>query len=58
MPLPVRSMIKTILSSSLVMPEYEKMLVISAAKVAGISHIEELYINDSDLLDTRAITSE
>ena len=40
------------------MPEYEKMLVISAAKVAGISHIEELYINDSDMLDTRAITSE
>ena len=40
------------------MPEYEKMLVISAAKVAGIGHVEELYINDSDMLDTRAITSE
>lgn len=39
------------------MPEYEKLMVISAAKVAGISNIEELYINDSDLLDTKAITS-
>ena len=39
------------------MPEYEKRLVISAAKVAGINNIEELYINDSDLLDTKAITS-
>ena len=39
------------------MPEYEKLMVISAAKVAGISNIEELYINDSDQLDTRAITS-
>ena len=39
------------------MLEYEKMLVISAAKIAGISNIEELYINDSDQLDTRAITS-
>ena len=38
------------------MPEYEKLMVISAAKVAGISNIEELYINDSDQLDTRAIT--
>ena len=37
------------------MPEYEKLMVISAAKVAGISNIEELYINDSDQLDTRAI---
>ena len=40
------------------MPEDEKRLVISAAKVAGISNIEELYINDSDQLDTRGITSE
>ena len=39
------------------MQENEKRLVISAAKVAGINNIEELYINDSDLLDTKAITS-
>ena len=35
------------------MPEYERLLVISAAKIAGISNIEELYINDSDQLQTR-----
>ena len=38
------------------MPEYARALVISAAKVAGISCIEELYINNSDRLDTRTIT--
>ena len=32
------------------MPDYERMLVLSAAKVAGISIVEELYINDSDQL--------
>lgn len=37
------------------MPEYERTLVISAAKCAGISTIEELYINDLDLLDSKAI---
>ena len=39
------------------MPKYKKLLVISAAKAAGINNIEELYINDSDKLDTRTITS-
>ena len=37
------------------MPEYERRLVISAAKVAGIEKIEELYINDLDQLATREI---
>lgn len=35
------------------MPEYERRLVVSAAKVAGIEEIEELYINDKDKLDTK-----
>ena len=35
------------------MPEYERLLVVSAAKIAGISNIEELYINDSDQLAAR-----
>ena len=35
------------------MPEYERLMVVSAAKVAGISTIEELYIDDSDQLATR-----
>ena len=39
------------------MPEYERLMVISAAKVAGIGDIEELYINDSDQLDTKVIAS-
>ena len=37
------------------MPNYERMLVISAAKLAGIDNIEELYINDSDRLDCRKV---
>ena len=37
------------------MPEYERRLVISAAKVAGIQEIHEMYINDSDELDSRPI---
>ena len=35
------------------MPEYERLLVASAAKIAGINKIEELYIDDSDQLATR-----
>lgn len=35
------------------MPEYERLLVVSAAKIAGINKIEELYIDDSDQLATR-----
>lgn len=37
------------------MPEFERMLVISAARVAGIVNIEELYINDLDQLASRRI---
>ena len=37
------------------MPEYERKLVMSAANVAGICEIEELYIDDTDQLSSRAI---
>lgn len=37
------------------MPAYERRLVISAAEIAGISNVEELYINDSDRLDCRSV---
>jgi hypothetical protein len=37
------------------MPEYERLLVISAAKVAGVNSIEELYIDDFDNLSTREL---
>lgn len=37
------------------MPEYEKLLTVSAAKVAGISRVEELFINEKDQLDSKAI---
>ena len=37
------------------MPAYERRLVISAAEIAGISNVEELYINDSDRLDYRSV---
>ncbi len=37
------------------MPEYERMLAISAAKIAGISTVEELYINDLDQLASRVL---
>ena len=37
------------------MPEYERALVTAAAKCAGISIIEELYINDLYILDSKAI---
>lgn len=40
------------------MPKYERMLVISAAKVAGVNNIEELYINESDQLASRAVFKE
>lgn len=38
------------------MPEYERLLVSSAAKIAGIGIVEELYIDDSDNLSTRQLT--
>lgn len=37
------------------MPEYERLLVISAAKVAGIDNIEELYIDELDRLASRKL---
>ena len=38
------------------MPEYERLLVISAAKIAGISNIEELYIDEFDQLSSKMLT--
>ena len=38
------------------MPEYERLLVISAAKVAGIDLIEEQYIDESDCLSSKPIS--
>lgn len=40
------------------MPENEKMMVISAARAAGINDIEELYINDEDQLASKKIVSQ
>lgn len=37
------------------MSAYERRLVISAAEIAGISNIEELYIDNSDCLDSRKV---
>ena len=37
------------------MPEYERRLVISAAKVAGIASINEIIIGDNDNLTMRPI---
>ena len=37
-------------------PQYERRLIVSAATIAGIQEIHELYINDSDKLDSRPIT--
>ena len=37
------------------MPEYERKLTVSAAEIAGIANIEELYINELDQLDSRAL---
>ncbi len=36
-------------------PQYERKLITSAATIAGIQEIHELYINDSDELDDRPI---
>ena len=36
-------------------PQYERRLIVSAATIAGIQEIHELYINDSDILDSRPI---
>lgn len=37
------------------MPEYERLLTIAAAKIAGVCNIEELFINEYDRLDSRTI---
>lgn len=39
-------------------PKYERRLIVSAAKIAGIKEIHELYINDENELDSRPITEE
>lgn len=36
-------------------PQYERRLIASAATIAGIQEIHELFINDSDNLDSRPI---
>lgn len=36
-------------------PQYESRLIVSAAKIAGVQEIHELFINDSDELDSRPI---
>lgn len=36
-------------------PQYERKLIVSAATIAGIKEIHELYINDSDNLDSRPV---
>ena len=37
-------------------PQYERRLIASAATIAGIQEIHELYINGLDKLDSRPIT--
>ena len=37
------------------MPAYERCMVVSAAKLAKIGEIEELFINENDELDSRPI---
>ena len=37
-------------------PQYERRLIVSAATIAGIQEIYELYINNLDKLDSRPIT--
>lgn len=36
-------------------PRYERSLIVSAATIAGIQEIHELYINDSDILASKPI---
>ena len=40
------------------MPEYERRLVISAAKIAGVQEIHEMYINNYDELDSKPISDD
>lgn len=39
-------------------PEYETRLIVSAAVNAGISEIHKLYINESDMLDSKPVSEE
>lgn len=54
---PVIDMKPTSIALGLRMPEYERRLVVSAAKVAGIESINEIYIDDMDELQMRPITN-
>ncbi len=38
-------------------PQYKRKLIISAAKIAGIQEIHELYIDDADELNSRSISN-
>lgn len=55
---PVIEMKPTSIALGLRMPEYEKRLVVSAAKVAGIDSINEMYIDDMDELQMRPVPPE
>lgn len=55
---PVIEMKPTSIAIGLRMPKYERRLVISAAKVAGIKSINEMYINDMDELQMRPVHYE
>lgn len=55
---PVIDMKPTSIALGLRMPEYERRLVISAAKVAGIDSINEMYIDDMDELQMRPVQYE
>ena len=39
-------------------PDYESRLIVSAAGNAGIQEIDKLYINDSDILDSKPVAKE
>ena len=52
---PVIDMKPTSIALGLRMPEYERRLVISAAKVADIESINEMYIDDMDELQIRPV---
>lgn len=43
----------TTIALGLKMEKYERLMVVSAAKVAGITDIQEMYINEKDELDMR-----
>ena len=55
---PVIDMKPTSIALGLRTPEYERRLVISAAKVAGIESINEMYIDDMDELQMRPVATQ